>query len=76
MHALRTMGEVASACSTREQIAAVADEARRLGETASEALSGPERARMLKRVNALCALLSQSPERIGEGQADWLGGSA
>lgn len=76
MHSLRTMGEVASACSTRDQTDAIADEARRLGEAVSEALSGPERERVLKRVAALCTLLSQGPERIDEGQADWLGGSA
>lgn len=76
LHSLRTMGEVASACATRDQIDAIADEVRRLGEAASEALSGPERARVKRRVEELCALLSQGPERIGEGQAGWLGGSA
>ncbi len=76
VHALRTMGEVASACKTRGQVEAIADEAKRLGESACELLSGPERTRVQRRVDALLALLSKSPERIAEGQADWLGGSA
>ena len=76
VHALRTMGEVAAACATRGQIEAISGEARRLGESASRALTGPERERVQARVEALCGLLSQGPERIGEGQADWLGGSA
>lgn len=76
VHALRTLGEVATACAARDQIEAISAEARRLGEAASQALSGPERVRVQARVDALCALLSQSPDRIGEGQADWLGGSA
>jgi uncharacterized membrane protein len=76
MHALRTMGEVASACSTREQMDALADEARRLGEAAAEMLSGPERVRVTKRVEALCTLLSKDPGRVDEDQADWLGGTA
>ena len=57
-------------------VMAVTDEARRLGEAAAEALSGPERERVTKRVEALCTLLSQDPERVDEGQVDWLGGSA
>lgn len=75
MHSLRTMGEVASACSTREQLDALDDEARRLGEAAAAALSGPELERVTKRVEALCTLLSQEPGRVDESQADWLGGS-
>ncbi|MGA9580413.1 MAG: DUF2254 domain-containing protein [Allosphingosinicella sp.] len=76
VHALRTLGEIASACATRDQLEAIAEEAKRLGQSAGELLSGPERARVHRRVDALCALLSQSPERIVEGQAEWLGGSA
>ena len=38
-----------------------------VGDMFNQALKG--------RVDALCTLLSQSPERIGESQADWLGAS-
>ena len=76
VHSLRTMGEVAAACATRDQIEAIGDEARRLGESAFQALSGPERVRVQTRVDALCTLLSQGPERIDDAQADWLSGTA
>lgn len=76
VHALRTMGEVATACPERDQVDAIVEEAKRLGEAASHALSGPELDRVQRRLDALCALLSQSPGRIEEGQAAWLGGSA
>ena len=76
LHVLRTLGEVAAGCSTKEQLAVLAAEAERLLTLAETDLHGAALLHVRKRAEELQRLLSLPPGQIGERQAAWLGGTA
>jgi uncharacterized membrane protein len=80
LHALRTLGEIAVACSQRSQLEAVQAETNRLLDMAADALDGPALATVSSRGEALRRMIDAGKEEGAEAvdgrQADWLGGTA
>ena len=75
LHLLRTLGEVAASCRTREQVDALRTEAERLVELAGKELDGAGLESVRRRGAELAAMLDASPGNIDARQLDWLGGS-
>lgn len=76
MHLLKTIGLVASSCTSDERVRLLDQERQRLARLAEERLTGPS-LHVVDRANSkLATLLAHGPGQIDEREVAWLGGSA
>jgi hypothetical protein len=76
LHTLRTLGEVAAACRSREQLETLEAESERLVALAQVELNGAGLEAVCARGAELQAMLATSVTEVESRQADWLGGTA
>jgi uncharacterized membrane protein len=76
LHTLRTLGEVAAACRSREQLETLKAESERLVALAQVELNGAGLEAVCARGAELQAMLATSVTEVESRQADWLGGTA